>query len=288
MSNPSHPTIVIRDIKRITEMRAVEELQKEVWGCSDRDIVPLMHLIPAIEVGGILIGAFDEETLVGFAYGFAGHEDGRLIIHSDMLAVSPAYRGCDVGYRLKLAQRERAIAQGISVMTWTFDPLQNRNAHLNFGKLGIVAGRYLINYYGEESSSVLHQNIGTDRLWARWSLKSERVKRRLAGEGRSKDIPSPLDEASKLVCVEADNSPRVNELDKSETLRHVLIEIPDDAGALQQNPLLAARWRKATRDAFCESLAAGYFVEEFYRSTEKSRAGGTYLLSRGKSVKDFD
>jgi predicted GNAT superfamily acetyltransferase len=114
MSNSSQPTIVIRDIKRIPEMRAVEELQKEVWGCSDRDIVPLMHFIPAIEVGGILVGAFDEENLVGFAYGFVGREDGQSIIHSDMLAVRPAYRGCNLGYKLKLAQREREPLPGAS------------------------------------------------------------------------------------------------------------------------------------------------------------------------------
>lgn len=288
MSDSSQPTIVIRDIARISEMRAVEELQKEVWSCSDRDVVPVLHFIPAIEVGGILVGAFDEETLVGFAYGFVGREDGQFIIHSDMLAVRPAYRNCTLGYRLKLAQRERAIAQGAFVMTWTFDPLQSRNAHLNFGKLGIVAARYLINYYGEESSSVLHRNIGTDRLWAHWSLKSERVKHRLAEERRSKGFPLPLDEALKLVGVEADGSPRVNELDKSETRQHVLIEIPDDVGALQLDPSLGARWREATRRAFCEALAAGYLVEEFYRPAEGAERSGTYLLSRGKSVRDFD
>jgi predicted GNAT superfamily acetyltransferase len=172
-------------------------------------------------------------------------------------------------------------------MTWTFDPLQSRNAHLNFGKLGITAERYLINYYGEESSSLLHQNIGTDRLWARWPLKSERVERRLAGELRSKDFPLRFDEASKLVGVEADNSPRVNELHKSETRRCVLIEIPDDVGALHQNSLLAARWREATRHAFCEALEVGYFVEEFYRPAGDARSCGTYLLSHGRSVKDF-
>src|SRR5262245_34836094 len=108
MTARTEPAITLRDISSIAEVREVEELQKEVWGMNDRDIVPLTQLIAAREVGGILIGAFDGKSLIGFVYGFPGFESGHPVIHSHMAAVKRAYRGQQLGYRLKLAQREEA------------------------------------------------------------------------------------------------------------------------------------------------------------------------------------
>src|SRR5208337_2468443 len=104
------------------------ELQKEVWGFENRDLIPLVQLVAANQAGGMVIGAFDGDTLVGFAYGFLGCVAGSLALHSEMLAVKPGYRNLGIGYKLKLAQRERALAQGIiRRITWTFDPLQSLN-----------------------------------------------------------------------------------------------------------------------------------------------------------------
>jgi predicted GNAT superfamily acetyltransferase len=180
MPDKSQSEIVVRDISAIEEMGAVEELQREVWACADIDVVPRMLLHPAREVGGVLVGAYRGTRLVGFAFGLVGLERGTLTLHSHMLAVLPNYRGRDLGYLLKLAQRERAEALGITRMTWTFDPLQSRNAHLNFAKLGVVSNDYRIDYYGDVSTSPLHQGIGTDRLWVTWQLDGERVKQRIA------------------------------------------------------------------------------------------------------------
>src|SRR4051812_21164483 len=204
MADTANKRLVIRDIVTIPEMRAVEDLQREVWGFSDRDIVPVLTLIPTIEVGGVLVGAFDRERLVGFAYGFIGREKGNLTLHSDMLAVLPQYRSQNLGYKLKLEQRERALAAGIGIMTWTFDPLQSRNAHLNFAKLGVVSTRYNVDHYGDESSSFLHQNIGTDRLWVWWELDSVRVRQRLQSEGSARPIQSIPGDAITLVGLTAD------------------------------------------------------------------------------------
>ncbi len=100
--------------------------------------------------------------MVGFAFGFLGREHGHIAIHSHMLAVLETYRHLDLGSQLKQAQRERAIAMGIHEMTWTFDPLQSRNAHFNFSKLGVVSDLYKVDFYGPETSSMLHRN-STDR-----------------------------------------------------------------------------------------------------------------------------
>ena len=166
--------IHIREIDDPAEMRAVEELQKEVWGIPDLDVVPLTHLVAAKEAGGVLIGAFDGDTLVGFVYGFPSFERGQLAHHSHMLAVKPAYRNFDLGRRLKFAQRDHVKAQGIELISWTFDPLQSLNAHFNFNKLGVIADRYLPNFYGEDAASFLHQT-GTDRLWVSWFVERKPV-----------------------------------------------------------------------------------------------------------------
>ncbi len=153
----------IREIKELSELKAIENLQKEIWGISDLEVLPGLALIPLVEIGGILLGAFDSGQLIGFVFGFPGIEDGGPMLHSDMLAVKREYRSLGLGYKLKVAQREHALAEGINKITWTFDPLQSLNAHLNFTKLGVIADKYEVNYYGE-TSSPLHRT-GTDRLW---------------------------------------------------------------------------------------------------------------------------
>ena len=161
----------IRELRNVGEFHAVEEMQKEVWGCSDLEVVPAVHFIPVCAVGGILLGAFDEGAMAGFVYGFPGFEGEERIIHSDMLAVRSTHRDRGLGRALKLAQRERALAMGVHKITWTFDPLQARNAHLNFAQLGVTADRYLRDFYGE-TTSPLHQ-MGTDRLWVTWHLEGQ-------------------------------------------------------------------------------------------------------------------
>src|SRR5215211_8212310 len=178
-SAPEISRIQIREIGEIPQMRTVEDLQKEVWGIPDLDVVPLTHLVASKQAGGVLIGAFDGATLVGFVYGFPSFERGQLAHHSHMLAVKPDYRNLDLGQRLKLAQREHVMAQGIDLISWTFDPLQSLNAHFNFSKLGVVADRYLPDFYGAEAASFLHQT-GTDRLWVSWWLTSDHVKRTIS------------------------------------------------------------------------------------------------------------
>ena len=168
--NIGQPAFQIRDITDLPEMRAVEELQKEIWGVGDREVLPALAMLPITAVGGVLLGAFDENRLVGFVFGFLGLDQGQITLHSDMLAVKAEYRSQGLGYQLKVAQRKRALDKGISTITWTFDPLQAANAHLNFARLGVVADRYLVNFYGE-TTSFLHQS-GTDRLWLTWMLNS--------------------------------------------------------------------------------------------------------------------
>jgi predicted GNAT superfamily acetyltransferase len=281
------PVIIIRDIELISEMREIESLQQAVWGFDDRDIVPFAMLVATREVGAILVGAFDGASLVGFAYSFIGREGEHLVHHSHMLAVMPSHRNLNLGYRLKLAQRDRALAQGIDRMTWTFDPLQSLNAHFNFAKLGVIADIYKVNFYGEATSSFLHQiGTGTDRLWVTWLLNSRRVSERL----QTKDLSraGAVDQITRLVRVGRNSEPGKSELSEDLRHEHLLIEIPDDINSLQRtNPELGAIWRAATNEAFTEAIASGYLVEDFYRAKRDERSIGMYLLTYQKKIENF-
>src|SRR5687768_5388208 len=283
------PGVIIRDIELISEMREVESLQKDVWECDERDIVPLTILIATRELGAILIGAFDGSLLIGFAYSFVGREDERMVHHSHMLAVRPTYRNLNLGYKLKLAQRDRALAQGITRMTWTFDPLQSLNAYFNFAKLGVLSDTYKINFYGEATSSFLHQiGSGTDRLWVTWPLDSRRVHERLQADRQSRTSNLERDRIACLVQVGPNNVPQRGQSSQVTGQKYTSIEIPADINTLQrESPDLAVRWREATRWAFTEAIASGYVIKDFWGASRNDQAVGVYLLSAGKRVKDY-
>ena len=256
-------------------MKALEKLQQDVWGWNDLDTTPLMDFVILKELGGTLLGAFEGETLIGFAFGFVGYDEGQLVFHSHMLAVHPDHRESGLGFRLKLAQRAAALERGFERITWTFDPLQSANAHLNFRKLGVVANRYKVNFYGEQSSSMLHRHIGTDRLWVDWFVKSSRVSDRVNGHQREFTLPN---RARRLIGMGADGLPVAEPLE-ARTGTPVLIDVPANISLLQkENPEAAVAWRNATRTAFVESLAAGYAVHDFLRDGGNSDTGGCYLL----------
>ncbi len=170
----SGDSIQLRSSTEVEEFRACVALQKEVWGFADNELVPLRIFSLAPKIGGQVICAWDGATLVGFAFSIPGVRSGRAYLHSHMLAVKADYRNSGLGRRLKLFQREDAIAQGYELIEWTFDPLEIKNAYFNLERLGAIAQRYNINQYGI-TSSPLQGFLPTDRLVAEWWLRSKRV-----------------------------------------------------------------------------------------------------------------
>ncbi len=173
--------IEVRNCTEVEEFRKCVTLQKEVWGWADHELVPLRIFSLAPKIGGQSIGAFRGAKLVGFAFSIPGTRNGHSYLHSHMLAVKAEYRNSGLGRRLKLFQREDAIAQGYELIEWTFDPLEIKNAYLNLERLGAIARRYNINQYGI-TSSPLQGFLPTDRLVAEWWLKSKRVEALLSNE----------------------------------------------------------------------------------------------------------
>lgn len=183
--------IVVRACSGFDELEACIQLQIETWGYDPSDVVPRKAFLVAQKIGGQVIGAFDAEiagggadSLVGFAMSWPGVKTGnfepRAYLHSHMLAVREAYRNRGLGRRMKLEQRRDALARGIRYMEWTFDPVEIKNAFLNICKLGAIARRYEMNFYGV-SSSRLQGGLPTDRLVAEWHLDSARVEGFLEG-----------------------------------------------------------------------------------------------------------
>ena len=171
--------IELRRCHGIEEFRACVALQKEVWNFTDAELIPLRMFVVADKVGGQVMGAFEGDLMVGFALSVPGTRSGHVYLHSHMLAVRQNHRNGGLGRRLKLMQREDALARGIELIEWTFDPLEIKNAYLNIEKLGAIVRRYNINQYGI-TSSPLQGGLPSDRLIAEWWLKSKRVETLLA------------------------------------------------------------------------------------------------------------
>ena len=275
MSAETKTSITIREVETVAEMRAVEELQKEIWGVPDLDVVPFTQMVAAKASGGILLGAYDIETLVGFVYGFVGYEHGQVSHHSHMLAVKPDYRNYDLGRKLKFAQREKVLAQGINLMTWTFDPLQSLNAYFNFNKLGVYSDRYFVNFYGEEAASFLHKT-GTDRFLVKWDL----TKNDLEEKSEKNYFKKTFGQTIPLVKVGVDEFPLIGDLEEGLKADTALVEIPADInGLVQRNSKLALKWRERTRQAFTEAINKGFVVENFFRTDRGDQKLGVYLLT---------
>ena len=275
-----HPTISIRDLNTISDIEPMLRLEKEVWGLDDADVTPLTLTVALKAAGSIVIGAFEGREMVGFAFAFPSFEHGKVGLHSHMLAVRPSHREYGLGYRLKLAQRERALEMGITEMTWTFDPLRSLNAHLNFSKLGVISDSYRVDFYGPQTSSHLHTN-GTDRLWVTWGMADSRVQDRLNGKGKLAEVVDAVKHLDPLVRFNGDGKPAEGNLAAALSRQRIAIEIPRDMDRIESsNKELAREWRLATRRALTGALNAGFVVKEFCRSIRGKQGPGVYLLER--------
>jgi predicted GNAT superfamily acetyltransferase len=272
--------MIIRDLTTLDDCVRVVALQKDVWGYDDsEDIVPSAVLIVSVKRGGILIGGFEGDELKGFVYSIPAVKDGRLTQWSHMLGVTADARGTGLGVRLKLAQRDRALAMGIEEIEWTFDPLQILNAHLNMARLGAIAEEYEENIYGE-STSPLHRGSPTDRLVALWKVSAPHVERRIHTSSLLIARDASVMEAPQiLAAVDAGGTLEPSDLVLSHDDRRVLIDVPGEfTDMLAHDPDRAQRWRLATRIAFQTYFGRGYQAVDFLLG--RDRKVGQYLLRR--------
>jgi predicted GNAT superfamily acetyltransferase len=265
--------ILIRECDGFDEYDACVRLQIEIWGYGVSDTIPLREFIVIRRIGGQVIGAFDLTKssqpngdgagLIGFAMSMPGVTEGQAYLHSHMLAVLPGYRDRGIGRKLKMAQREEALARGIRKMEWTFDPLVIKNAYLNIVRLGAVVHSYTPNFYGVFSSR-LQGGLPTDRLHAEWWMDSARVQAALSG------VPIILPEIQETIVVPGE----VRKWKESE---------PDFAKAEAAQTEIRARFL----DAFRRGLAVVGFRKEAgkelagaeWNESESNGGDGIYQLA---------
>jgi len=273
--------IAFRDLHTLDEFARVVELERQIWGPGYDEVVPVPILAVSVHRGGILIGGFDADRMVAFVYSLPGIKDGRPTQWSHMAGVIDEYRSAGVGRTLKLLQRERALAMGIDLIEWTYDPLQAMNAHLNFTKLGVVCDEYAVNIYGD-SSSPLHRGNPTDRFVAAWWIRKPHVERRLAPSGIVTLRSSEVGDAAPVNQVAAaDEWLACGEIDLALDARRLVVQIPMGfTQMLAAAPEIASRWRMATREIFTTYFARGYRAVEFFLDREARR--GAYLLTRAQ------
>ncbi|GJG89182.1 hypothetical protein tb265_43630 [Gemmatimonadetes bacterium T265] len=264
--NDRPDAVVVRRVETLAEYHACVAIERETWGADFREYVPATILMVAQKLGGVVAGAFAPDgALLGFVFGMAGTLDGRPVHWSDMLAVRPGARGARVGERLKHFQRDLARAAGAVAMYWTFDPLVARNAHLNLARLGARVVEYVPNMYGDDTGSVLHAGLPTDRLIARWDLTRADG---AAADGAAPDAAAPDGDGARarhgpvVTAVARDGTPGFAPAPPEAGF--VRIAVPPDF--LDLSPGLRGAWRAAVREAFLAYLARGYEVTGFRRA----------------------
>ena len=249
----SSTNLSIRQLTQLEDFSTVVALQQEIWGFQDIELLPRRLFVVASKIGGQLLGAFDGSRMVAFCLCIPGLKPtGKSYLHSHMLGVLPAYRNSGLGRRLKLAQREYALANHVDLIEWTFDPLEIKNAFFNIERLGAVVRRYVYNQYGTTTSH-LHGGLPTDRLIAEWWIDSARVRQRC--DEANEQLVSPEEPGARITVPAGIDQQRLQ----------------DPSAARQAQIRISHEFDLAFQD--------GLTVTGF----QKSAAVGTYLLQKWPS-----
>lgn len=275
----------IRLAESIEDYRAVGQLQKAVWQMADAQMTPYNLLNIIHKSGGLVLLAFphdvnqdDPQQAIGFVFSFIGLTAGGSVKHcSHQAGVLPEYQNQGIGYRLKLAQRDHVLAQGIHLITWTFDPLESRNAYLNMHKLGTICHTYLVNIYGVVHDA-LNEGLPSDRFEAEWHIASERVAGRIEPATHTLQ-PTRPDHADITVINPAIPGDLLRPSETwhpiaERTIRErppdLLVQIPANFQDIKATDMgLAQAWREHTRHVFMMFFSAGYQATDlFYRNQQ--------------------
>ena len=254
--------VSVRPLRSFADYEGCVEIQRAVWGHADLDITPVHQFCISVQTGAILLGAFVGKKMAGYVYSFPAAFGRKNCQHSHHLAVLPAYQGYGIGKKLKQAQWEEALRAGYDLVTWTYDPMQARNANLNLHTLGVVGRTYLDDFYSCTPSLSLDAGVPTDRLLVEWWIKSARVRRRM----KHKDEPQDAGRfAAALERKPGGKYPDIAPARPILTLKGpvILVELPKNIRDLKPVPGAIGRWQKALRTALKHYFSHGYRLEDF-------------------------
>lgn len=274
--------IGIHPIKSLSDLRRCHEIQRAVWGYSDLMVFPYTILVSIQHNGGVLLGAYVDDELVGFLLGYLGMAGAKLYLFSQRMGVLPEYQGLGLGYRLKVAQREQMLRQGIDIIVWTYDPLEGKNATLNIEKLGGIVRNYARDIYGQVQNQ-LQTGLNTDRFLLEWHLLSDRVRDRVRGRYQRPRVEDWLSGQEIPLANSANwdgDVPRPLAADFQIEQERLIVQVPPDLQRIKRYDLDTARiWRESTRAIFETYFQRGYVITGFASSLQP-RLPNLYRLER--------
>lgn len=255
--------ILLKKIETLAELEKISFLERKVWAMNP---IPLHQTSTVAKNGGVVIGAFDGEQLIGFVYSFPGYANGETYLCSHMMGIDPAYQNQGVGYHLKMKQAEEAGKLGYQKIRWTYDPLESRNGYLNIAKLGAICSDYIENCYGEMTDE-LNKGLPSDRFNVEWMIRSPYQNQR-------HDLFAELSMQTDRMLLDwnlrTDGHPQAirKEIDSRvfTNLSYLFIPVPIEFQQVKQNDIeLAIDWRLKTREVFMKSFAEGWAVAHVIR-----------------------
>lgn len=273
-------SVTIRAVKTIDESGMVADLSMRVWGAGPKDAVPDHVVITVAKNGGVVLLACDGDEPVGFVFGFLGFTNELRLKHcSHQAGVLESYQNSGLGYQLKAAQRQILLKQRVDHATWTFDPLESRNANLNLHKLGGVSRTYLRNVYGKLEDG-LNAGLPSDRFLLDWWVKSDWVRSRMDDKVSVPSLSERLQQGVQVVNLPSRNRdgyllPTMEEPAFED--KYCLLEFPASIQAIKQADLgLAHAWRMHSRAVFEEAFACRYSAIDLLYEDGRS----CYLLEK--------
>ncbi len=279
--------VELQILTRIEEMQPIEQLQAAIWGYDTP--YPARLLLVVAETGGQVLGAHWQGRMIGFAFMLyaRGHGGEGPYFHSQLVGVLPEFRDKNVGFLLKLAQRQFALDLGLTKIEWTFDPLQGRNGYFNLRKLGAVIQRYCPNYYGQLDSTFTRA-IASDRCFAEWFVRSPRVEARLAGQGSSPTLAEalhpPYMSVTRVERAEGDVL-RLVDYRLGLDAERLVVEVPADFEPIMANMPLAEEWRAKTREIFLHYLnEREYIATDCVSRMDEGMRRNVYVLYKRSAL----
>jgi predicted GNAT superfamily acetyltransferase len=269
--------IDIRSLHSMDELNEVRILESKIWG--EYESIPTHQTITAVKNGGLVLGAYYEQQLVGFQYSFAGFNGTEVYLCSHVLGTDPLFRNLKIGEKLKLAQREEARKLGYNLITWTYDPLESVNGYLNIGKLGGVCSTYIPDCYGE-MEDLLNSGIPSDRFLVDWYINLNNTR-----ETKGNNITCALAERKSLIHFEQhkDGYPipkTILPLFVEESV-NLFVPIPKNFRIIREtNKEIAMEWRLKTREVFTNLFLSGWEVTGFEKTNLSETPVHFYILSK--------
>ncbi len=271
-------SLSVRLLDSVSELTMVRDLEKVVW--AQDDPVPLHQTVTAVKNGGMVLGAFWEERLIGFQYSFAGFDGKKAYLCSHTLGIHPDFRGIGIGEKLKREQRIEAIRKGYDLITWTYDPLETVNANLNIKKLGAVCSRYLENCYGE-MTDILNAGVPSDRFQVEWRITNDRVNDILNQDARDH---GGSHHSPRLIQVTTNGNgfavPKDLDMNCDQLDDTLFVPVPAEFQKIKKHDLnLAIDWRLKTRAVFTHYFQQGWQVVDFVKN-DRSEPVHHYVLQK--------